>query len=60
MIPQLRKSFTLKTLLMTSLPKLSNTKTFQIGSPSEFSIGVDFEAIPFEAAPSFARSEESG
>ena len=31
--PLARKSFTLKTLLMMSLPRLSNTRTFQMGSP---------------------------
>lgn len=32
-MPQDRRSLTLRTLLMTSRPRLSNTKTFQTGSP---------------------------
>jgi len=44
--PQARRSFTLKTLLITSRPKLSKTKTFQIGSPSEFKIDVVCEIRP--------------
>ena len=39
--PHVLKSFTRSTLLMTSRPKLSKTRTFQIGSPSSFRIGVD-------------------
>lgn len=51
--PHPRKSDTRKTLLIMSLPKLSNTRTFHIGSPSEFSIGVDFGIKPFEAEGSW-------
>lgn len=39
--PHVRRSFTRRTLLITSLPKLSKTRTFHIGSPSELRIGVD-------------------
>lgn len=45
--PQLRRSFTRRTLLMTSLPKLSNTSTFHIGWPLASRIGVDFGNRPF-------------
>jgi hypothetical protein len=38
--PQARRSFTLRTLDMTSLPMLSNTNTFHIGSPVSESIGA--------------------
>lgn len=58
MIPQFLKSFTRKTLLITSLPRLSKTNTFHIGSPSEFKIGVDLAVKPLEVAPS-ARSVDS-
>ena len=44
--PQARRSFTLKTLLITSRPKLSKTKTFQIGSPSELKIDAVCEIRP--------------
>ena len=36
-IPLLRRSLTRSTLLMTSRPRLSNTRTFHTGSPSSFS-----------------------
>jgi hypothetical protein len=45
--PHDRKSFTRSTLLMMSLPKLSNTSIFQIGSPSAFNTGVDLDTRPF-------------
>lgn len=38
--PHARRSFTRRTLLMTSLPRLSNIRTFHIGSPSSFSMGA--------------------
>jgi len=38
-IPQPRRSFTRKTLEMTSLPISSNTKTFHIGSPFSLRMG---------------------
>lgn len=57
-MPQLRRSLTRRTLLITSLPKLSKTRTFQIGSPSEFSIGVDLGINPLEVELS-VRSEVS-
>jgi hypothetical protein len=38
--PQALRSFTLRTLDMTSLPMLSNTSTFHIGSPVSESIGA--------------------
>jgi len=50
--PQDLKSLTLRTLLMTSLPRLSNTNTFQIGSPSAFKMGVDLGVSPLDAVPS--------
>jgi len=39
--PHALKSFTRMTLLMTSLPRLSNTNTFHIGCPSSLRMGVD-------------------
>ena len=50
--PQPRRSLTLKTLDITSRPRLSNTRTFHIGSPSEFNIGVLFGRRPLDAAGS--------
>lgn len=47
MTPHPRKSFTLKTLLIISRPRLSKTRTFHIGSPSEFNIGVVLGMRPF-------------
>lgn len=38
---------------MTSLPKSSKTRTFQIGSPSEFNIGVACGIRPLEDVASF-------
>ena len=51
-IPHPRKSFTRNTLLITSLPRLSNTKTFHIGSPSSFKMGVDCGRSPPDACSS--------
>ncbi len=47
--PHVRKSLTRSTLLITSLPRLSNTRTFHIGSPSEFRIGVALGMRPSAA-----------
>lgn len=58
-MPQLRKSFTRRTLLMTSRPRLSKTSTFHIGSPSAFNIGVDLGVMPFDAVVSAVTSESS-
>lgn len=44
--PQVRRSLTRRTLLMTSRPRSSNTKTFHIGSPSAFSIGAEGATMP--------------
>lgn len=57
--PQLRRSLTRSTLLITSLPSASNTSTFHIGSPSAFRIGVDFGTSPLEAVLSSVESEVS-
>lgn len=45
--PHPLRSFTLRTLLITSLPKLSKTSTFHIGSPSAFRIGEEVGNNPF-------------
>lgn len=45
--PQPLRSFTRSTLLMTSLPRLSNTSTFHIGLPSASNNGVDLGSRPF-------------
>lgn len=58
-MPQLLRSFTRSTLLITSLPRLSKTNTFHMGSPSEFKIGVDFAVRLLEVVPSLARSDDS-
>lgn len=60
-IPQLRRSLTCNTLLITSLPKLSKTSTFQIGSPSSFRIGAEWGTKPFvDVEPLAIRSFDSG
>ena len=59
-MPRLRRSLTRSTVLITSLPKLSNTSTFHIGSPSAFSMGVDCDISPFVAAASCWPSPVSG
>jgi len=46
------RSLTRNTLLMTSLPRLSKTSTFHIGSPSAFRIGVDLWVMPLTVFPS--------
>jgi len=51
-MPNPRKSLTRSTLLITSLPRLSNTSTFHIGSPSAFRMGVDCGMSPFVTAAS--------
>lgn len=55
-----RRSLTRKTVLMTSLPRLSKTKTFQIGCPSAFVMGLVCDAtLPFApscSSPSFGTS----
>ena len=48
--PQVRKSFTRRTLLITSRPRSSKTKTFHIGSPSELSMGAEGATIPLLVA----------
>lgn len=40
-MPHPLRSLTRSTLLITSLPRLSNTSTFHMGSPSAFKMGVD-------------------
>lgn len=55
-MPQALRSLTLNTLLITSLPRLSNTRTFHIGSPSELSIGVEDGMRPFVADDSWCSS----
>jgi hypothetical protein len=55
--PHARKSLTLRTLLMTSRPLLSKTRTFHIGSPSSFKMGVDWGMTA--AAPSACTSPEA-
>lgn len=49
-IPHARRSLTLSTLLMTSLPRSSNTNTFHIGSPSEFRMGVECSPLIWEGS----------
>ena len=51
--PHPRRSLTLSTLLITSRPRLSNTSTFHIGSPSALRIGVACGIRPFAAAGSW-------
>lgn len=55
-MPIPRRSLTRSTLLITSLPKLSNTNTFHIGSPSVLRIGVVLGMSPFDAEGSWCRS----
>ena len=50
--PQERRSETRRTLLIISLPGLSKTRTFQIGSPSAFRIGVALVTRPLERVAS--------
>lgn len=50
--PQERRSETRRTLLIISLPRLSKTRTFQIGSPSAFRIGVALVTRPLERVAS--------
>ena len=45
-IPHPRRSLTRRTLLITSRPRLSNTRIFHMGSPSSLSMGVDFGTSP--------------
>jgi len=47
--PHARKSLTRSTLLMTSRPRSSKTKTFHIGSPSALRIGTEEEVGPLLA-----------
>lgn len=58
--PHPLRSLTRSTLLMTSLPRLSNTRTFHIGSPSEFRIGVALGMRPLTADGSCWVVEGSG
>lgn len=44
--PMDRRSLTLMTLLMTSLPRSSNTSTFHIGSPSSLTMDVAGNTSP--------------
>lgn len=56
MTPHDLRSFTRSTLLMTSLPMLSNTRTFHIGSPSSFRMGAECEMRPFAEDASWCDS----
>lgn len=47
--PHPRRSLTLSTLLITSRPRLSKTRTFHIGSPSEVRIGFVCGISPLAA-----------
>jgi hypothetical protein len=58
-MPHPRRSLTRRTLLITSLPRLSNTSTFHMGSPSELSMGVDCGIKPFADEGSCWRSLDS-
>ena len=58
-MPHPRRSLTRSTLLITSLPKLSKTRTFHMGSPSELRMGVDLGIRPFAAEGSWWVSEDS-
>ena len=44
--PHVLKSLTRSTLLITSLPRSSKTKTFHIGFPSSSKIGADDDTTP--------------
>lgn len=59
MTPQLRRSLTRSTLLITSLPSVSKTSTFHMGSPSAFKMGVDLGTSPLEVVLSSVESEVS-
>ena len=56
--PLARRSLTLRTLLITSRPRLSKTRTFHMGSPSSPRIEVDVDIRPFALASGF--EEDSG
>lgn len=58
--PQERRSETRRTLLIISLPRLSKTRTFQIGSPSALRIGVALVTRPLERVASCCVSALSG
>lgn len=46
-IPMARRSLTRSTLLITSRPRSSNTRTFQMGSPSAVRMGAVEAKVPF-------------
>lgn len=58
--PHERKSETRRTLLIISLPRLSKTSTFQIGSPSALRIGVALVTRPLARVASCCVSALSG
>ena len=52
--PHVLRSLTRSTLLITSLPRSSKTKTFHIGFPSSSNIGADVDTTPLlDEAPSW-------
>ena len=48
--PNERRSFTLRTLLMTSRPRSSKTRTFQMGSPVDVVMGAEGARRPSDGA----------